>query len=106
MNNYTLYKGGLFSYIGELRIPVNGVPLVDYTGWAITGRLEDYKNVVIPILSVAWIDATLGLFRYKIATADHGVLKEGRDYKIYLVPVTPANEPLVPIIMTLTVKET
>jgi hypothetical protein len=104
--HYTLYKGGLFSYIGELRIPVNKVPLVDYTGWTITGRIEDVDGNELPILTVEWIDITTGIFRFKIAPADHTNLRVGRDYKLYIVPVTAAAEALVPIIFTVAVKET
>ena len=104
--SYTLFKGGLFSYIGELRIPVNRVPVIDYTGWQITGRLEDYTGLVIDILTVEWVDITLGLFRFAISAADQSVLKEGRDYKLYIVLRTPANEPLAPIIVIVSVKET
>jgi hypothetical protein len=104
--HYTLYKGGLFSYIGELRIPVNNVPLVDYTGWTIGGRFEDHAGQQLPILTVEWLSISTGLFRFKISPSDHSALKSGRDYKLYIVPVTPTGDALVPIIITVSVKET
>lgn len=104
--HYTLYKGGLFSYIGQLRIPVNKIPVIDYTGWGIGGRIEDSQGNVLPILTVEWVNILDGLFRFKIAPADHTDLRVGKDYKLYIVPVTPAAEPLVPIIFTVAVKDT
>ena len=105
--HYTLGKGGLFSYIGELRIPVNRVPLVDYTDWGIGGRIEGKNGVALPnsVLVVEWVDITQGLFRFRIPVSEHGEFQEGIPYMIYLVLTTPAGDDLPPITLTLAAVE-
>ncbi len=104
-SHLTLYKGSLFAYIGELRIPVNRVPLVNYTGWSITGRFEDHTGAELFILNVAWVDITTGLFEFNIPVAPQIDLKKGRDYRLYITPETPAGEQLPPMIITVSVQD-
>jgi len=99
-------KGGLFSYVGELRIRVNGVPQVDYTGWTVTGRLEDKDGNEISVLTVEWVDITTGALRVRIPAADTLDLAMGFNYKLYIVVSTPAAEPLQPLIITVAFKDT
>lgn len=99
-------KGGLFSYIGELRIPINGVAQVDYTGWTLQSRLEDRNGVVLPILTVEWVDETTGTLRARISASDTLPLRAGFNYTIYIIPVTPAAEPLQPYAFTVAFQDT
>ena len=99
-------KGGLFSYIGELRLTINGVITTDYTGWTLLGRMEDHQGVVLPILTAEWVDETTGTLRLRVSAADFLTLRSGFDHAIYVTPVTPAGEPLQPYKITVASQDT
>lgn len=96
--------GGVFSYLGELRILVNKIPQVDYTGWSIAGRLEDNAGVVLPYLTVEWVDITTGVFRARISASNVALLKVGFPYRVYVLLTTPSGDSLEPIEFELAMK--
>lgn len=99
-------KGGIFSWVGELRLRVNNVILTDYTGWALEARIEDKDGVIIPVLTVEWIDEATGILRVRIPAADTLTMKSGPSYRVFITPVTPASEPLQPYSYTVSFQET
>lgn len=99
-------RGGLFSYIGELRVLVNNVEQIDYTDWLINARLEDHQGVVLPIITAEWVDILTGVIRIRIASADTLSLTVGHSYTAYILLTTPAGDTLEPLEFTLAMKRT
>jgi hypothetical protein len=86
-----IVRGATFDYVGTLRVLINDVPQVDYTGWTIEGNLFN-KKVEFTEIDISWIDITQGIARLRISSSitadmDNGVRYTGR---IWLT--TPAGD--------------
>jgi hypothetical protein len=91
-----LVKGDTLSHLGEFRLPVNTVPLVNYTGWTLTGEFVDHKQQPVSGLSVGltvvWLDITIGLFSIRMLPADTVLLKVGFAYYVLLDLFAPGGD--------------
>lgn len=92
MLSVEIFRGNVFSYLGEVRLSVNGTALVDYTDWGITAHLIGSRGGALEIVTCEWLDIENGLFRLRIEAADLEELPLLKNHYMYIALTSPSGD--------------